>query len=383
MSKFLSDIPCIAMMRQPSNAITHRAFLTGVLRYEHMYGPWNCIMVNDKEQSPAQIRRVLSGIDGVIGSPYSILRPNDKSIVDVPTVLTASYDRAETLARRRLRQIVGIVRCDNAAVGQTAAQHFIERKFTHFAYVGTQEKTIWSDERRQAFVREAGHVHVYRFNSVPLADWLAALPRPCGVFAANDTLARTTLDACRVARLNVPTDIAIIGCDDDNLVCSTATPQLSSIRMDIESTGFAAAKLLDRVLRNGRQAPEKIVNLNYGVSEIAVRASSDTRNLGDPLVERAMARIGLNVTVRFTVRELAQQLNVSTRLLEIHFRKILGCSVRDEIMRQRVLRVKRLLAESTSSLETIAENCGFASASHLCTVFKRTLGISPSACRRT
>lgn len=375
MAQLLSNMPRIALMMQRSNAITHRAFLTGVLRYAHMYGPWHCLMADGNAQPD------LTSVDGVIGSPFSVLKPCDRRLADIPTVLTTTYDRAEATAYRRLHRIIGTVSCDNAAVGRAAARHFLERKFANFTFIGTPEKSRWSDERQRAFARETGNVHIHRYNKVPLEDWLTALPRPCGLFAANDFIARAALDACRNARLNVPSDIAIVGCDDDELICSTATPQLSSIRMDIESAGFAAARLLDRTLRRGDRAgePERIL---YGVTETVVRASSNAQNLGDPLVERAVAGIGLNVTVRFTVRELAQKLNVSTRLLEMRFRRALGRSVRDEIMRQRLLRVKRLLSESTDSLETIAVVCGFASASHLCTAFKRVYETTPSSCRR-
>ena len=243
---------------------------------------------------------------------------------------------------------------------------------------------LWSEERRIAFTKHLARAgKTCRSHKSPadgdLAAFLASLPHPSAVFVANDARGRNVLDACREAGVSVPQDIAVLSCDNDELICETASPPLSSIQFDTERAGYRAAEALDGLMRGGPTTKEPIL---YGFSGIVTRYSSESLLIPDKLVERALTYIRLNAMSPLPVASLVSELHVSRRLLEKRFLQVTGRTIHAEIVRVRLERVCSLLNSSDMSIESIAEDCCFPSASHLCFVFKRHFGLTPSAWRR-
>ena len=401
MSELVTTLPRVAVLL-PTAIKTCRELLQGVLRYVRQRGPWAIQIIEGREDEQKLLDFGAWGCTGIIGNLGDRFFARRLPSIRVPVVLTNPTNtdyagKAGRLARFR-RQVVGTVCCDNAPIGRAVAEHFIARGFRRFAFVGEIRDAAWSVERGNAFaaaVRAAGFdCQEYRIPSKAarrdaarehglLGDWLQGLPKPSALLVANDARGRQVLDVCLKAGINVPQALSVISCDNDEMICETAIPQLSSVRMDPEQAGFKAAELLARAMRGELHAQSAPVRISYGFAGIVTRQSSDSLRTKDPLVERALSFIRLNANLVYSVEDLADSLNVSRRLLELHFRNVLKRTVHAEIMRVRVERVQTFLRDTSDTVEAIASTCGFASASHLCATFKRLVGVTPSTYRQT
>ena len=402
MPKLVTDIPRVAILL-PTAIKTCREMMQGVLRYVQQRGPWAVQIVEGREDEQKILDFEAWGCTGVIGNLADRFFARRLPEIRVPVVLTNATNTGTChspkphRARKVSSTTIGIVSCENAPIGGAAADYFIARGFRHFAYVGETYDAAWSVERGNAFartVRRAGFACL-RYESPSLSarrdasrgrqtmgEWLRRLPKPVALFAANDARGRQLLDICLENGIAVPQEVSVLACDNDEMVCETAIPQLSSIRMNPEQAGFRAAELLARAMR-GETVPKELCHISYGFAGIVTRQSSEDIRAKDPLVERALSFIRLNANVVFSVGDISRGLNVSRRLLELHFRKVLNRTVHGEIMRVRMERVKAILRETPDTVESIAALCGFAGASHLCATFKRLVGVTPATYRRS
>ena len=193
-------------------------------------------------------------------------------------------------------------------------------------------------------------------------------------------ICRNGFSACRAAGLAVPDDIAILGVDDDEVICETATPALSSIPLSMEDAGFRAAELLDRVLAT-RRRPRRATDIIVTGTQVVARRSTARDAVADALVRRCRALMEANVGRPFNVADLVASLGVSRRTLETRFRAATGRSLNAEITDLRIRRAKTMLAKSSMPQAAIATACGFCDASHLNVIFRRHCGAPPSAFR--
>jgi LacI family transcriptional regulator len=275
-----------------------------------------------------------------------------------------------------------------------AAEHLLERKFRHFAFVGV-ERANWSRARRAALVKflaDAGYpCFVYspisrrRFaeswegGQQDLAEWLADLPKPVGVVAAHDLRALCVLDACRRGGLAVPEQVAVIGVDNDEPLCELGDPPLSSVSLDHEVIGYRAAELLDRMMR-GRKPAKRPLEINP--RGVVARRSTDVVAVADPLAAKAVRYIQQHACEGVDVADVAKHCGVSRRTMERIFAQFLGMSPHEQIIRTKVARAKSLLSETDLPLEAIAAKSGLAHAAYLNVLFKREVGRTPGEFRR-
>jgi len=379
----------------PTSIKACRELLRGVLQFVHLHGPWAVHLIDERAGKHKLFDPVAWGCTGMIID----LRDRDQSkrllAARVPTVLShvpdAILDSAHPLARMSRLQ------CENAPIGKVAAEHLMGRKFRHFAFVGEVNGASWSKERQDAFCQRLEQdglfCAVYPRLSKPerqdfskdqdkLCERLKKLPKPVALFAANDERARQVLDSCLKAEIAVPQEIAVLGVDNDELICETAQPQLSSIQMSTEQAGFEAARVLDRMMRETRKTKGRQSIITFGFSHLVTRRSTETVQISDPLVARADEFIRINAGIVVTVEDIVRHLHVSRRWLEKRFKAVIGRTVYAEIMRVRLERVQTLLRESAMTIEAIADECGFASASHLGTLFRQHFETTPAAYRR-
>jgi LacI family transcriptional regulator len=283
---------------------------------------------------------------------------------------------------------------DHQAIASLAVGHLLEREFRHFAFIGV-DRALWSANRRDAVcgeVRKTGNLcHVYsplsrrhfmegwEGGQQDLAEWLISLPKPVGVIAAHDLRALCVLDACRRAGLHVPEQVAVIGVDNDEVLCNLGDPPLSSVKLDVELIGYEAAALLEHLMK-GKKAPTKPIMI--APQGVITRRSTDTVAIEDPLVAKAMRFIQQNACSSMGVDQVAAHCGVSRRHIERNFTKFLGASPNEHIVRAKLARTKQLLTETDYSLDVIAEKCGLTHAAYLSVLFKKHVGVTPGEFRR-
>ena len=271
--------------------------------------------------------------------------------------------------------------------------HLIAGGFTHFAYAGAPVATNWSRWRQEAFasrLAEYGHACAvypgppargraeWERERSAMCRWLAKLPKPVAVFAANDARGRQVLDACLAADLPVPYQVAVLGVNNDELICETSQPPLSSVAVDVEHAGYAAAELLDHLMRGTLREPRLIT---YQPAGVVRRASTERLPVTDRLVIRALEYIRINAGLNIRVSDVAEHLGVTRRWLEKRFAAELDRSVLDEIQRVRFETVRGLVSQTGLAFTEIARRCGFNSANHLGIIFKAHFGVTMSAYR--
>ena len=387
-------IPQVALLL-PTSVKTCRELLRGILQYVHFHGPWNVHLIEGREGEQKMFRPEIWGCTGIIGGLNDVGLAKRLLTARVPIICTNRTD-AFLIPKDPISRLSCVV-CDNHPIGQRAAEYFLGLKFKHFAFVGQVNNARWSGERQAAFVKrlrqEGFSCEVYSLSSASarkdfgveqsdLCHWLKRLTKPVAIFAANDVRGRQVLDSCMKADLAVPQEVAVLGVDNDELLCETTRPQMSSIQMNTEQAGFEAARVLDEMMRGKQHGKHKQTVITYGFSHLVTRPSTATVLVSDALVARTLEFIRINADIPVKVEDLVQHLHASRRSLETRFKSVMGRTVYAEIMRVRLDRVQTLLRETPMTIEVIADTCGFNDASHLGKMFRQHFDMTLSAYRR-
>jgi LacI family transcriptional regulator len=255
---------------------------------------------------------------------------------------------------------------DDNETGRMAAEHFLQRGFRHFGFFG-DGKMAWVRERETGFRREIEQViaaraaasgggaeeftissfergnrsvgaaiggNLHRRQSASMAEWLVSLPKPVGVLAANDLWGFELVQAARERELHVPDDVAILGIDNDELLCEISHPPLSSIRIGGEQMGQQAVALLERLLAG--EAPSAGEAERVSPLGIVTRQSTDVLAVDDPEVAAAVRHIRQHAVEGLSVKQLLDAVAVNRRTLERRFVKVLGHTPLEEIRRVRL-----------------------------------------------
>ena len=356
--------------------------LSGIYRYISEHEAWNLhILESTNELTPNVISDALrNGYDGFIvsmidtdGCFFALAK------ADVPTVVMDLHNHP--LCERR-NNIV-FIRNDAKAIAKAAFDHFFEQgRFLSYAYVPAKENERWSLVRGAAFAHAAenhGIVCNPYSGDIDLPSFLKALTPPAAIFAATDIRANEVLQAAKIARLPVPRRLAVIGVDDNRLICENAQPRLSSIRPDFEEEGYRAAQELERMMnRAARRLPplsEPIV-IRVGTRGITIRESTAMETSAGRLVVRTFKYIADNATKGITVDDVVRHMKVSRRLLYLRFSEQRGETILESIRKRQLEEVEKLLRTTKLSTEKIADLCGFANANVLRNLFKRTFATS-------
>ena len=378
----VKPIPKVILLVKPEGAYDRRLLL-GIARYAHLHGPWS--IFHEVEEHKRALHYVRSwGADGIIAD----IRESKKlrqAVGDKTPIITIGA-ASET-------SIYPNIGSDWQAIGKIGAEHFLDRGFQNFAFL-SYEDIEWSRRRARGFgmrVSEAGHkTHTFKRrylgakrswsrDQVLLATWLEKLPKPLGLMACNDEAGRHVLEACKVAGLNVPGEVAVLGVDNDEIICSLTDPPLSSLHLNTEVAGYEAAELLA-----GFMAGKKITRQQVVVrpARVETRASTDVLALGDREVAKALHFIRENAKHPLQVADVAEAVALSRRRLYARFREALGLSVSRKIRIARTRLVARTLVETNLSVGQIATEFGFGGLEKLSRYFKRETGLTPLEYRR-
>ncbi len=277
------------------------------------------------------------------------------------------------------------VNIDNAAFADIAADELLEHPFEAFAYVGYKINTHWSRKRQECFsarIADAGRkCKVYQHrrtarNSVVamthLADWLKSLPRPTGVFAANDETARQVLSACSLAGMKVPDRIALLGVDDDRKTCENAVPTITSIRSDLVGCGRLAVEQLAKAFA-GESAPKTEL---YGPVRLIRRKSTARAFVRNEELSEILEVIRTDACRGLTASDVIARMKGGRRSAEIRFRAATGKSIHEAILSARLERVFDYLRQPRMAIGPIANLCGWTSSAHLKRHFRKVAGLS-------
>ncbi|NBW96933.1 MAG: helix-turn-helix domain-containing protein [Planctomycetia bacterium] len=376
----------VAVVIEASNAYA-RGLLAGIHRHVREHEPWTIFLQEHGRGAPPLEPLARWQGDGVIAR-----------------IETEAVARAlDTLRRRQPLAIVDVsagrlldgvpyVETDDEAIARLAAEHFVERDFRHFAFLG-DDRFRWSSNRHAAFVSALGDlgrtVSLFDRKTVrgvgrgmdddqAIERWLLGLPKPLGLFACYDIRGRQALDACRRAGIAVPDEVAVLGVDDDELLCGLSSPPLSSVIPDSAGAGRLAATLLERLMRGEPLEAEEWLLPPLG---IATRQSSDVLAIDDPLVVAAVRFIRDRACTGIKVQDVVREIGTSRRILDARFAARVGHTAHEEITRQQFRRVEQLLVETALPLATIAERCGFRHAEYMTVAFTRRHGTPPSRWR--
>jgi LacI family transcriptional regulator len=380
----MREIPKVALLIETARGFG-RDFLLGIARYSRLNGPWSFhITPGDYKQAVPKMRQW--GGTGIIARIANDRVAQDVISAGVPTIALGLTD--EQMQAGSPLAVFSEVSSDPNAIARMAADHLLDRQLRRFAYVGSEDRA-WSPRRERAFynyLAERGYSpHIYRQPKRPsdrewereqayLAKWISELPTPIGLFACDDDRGREVLEACSLAGLHVPEDVAVVGVDNDEVFCELSDPPLSSVAVNAESAGFRAAALLDGMMRGRVRKSQQIVVEALGV---VTRRSTEVVAVEDVDIATALRFIhreqGQNISVESVVREVA----VSRRNLEKRFRNTTGRTILEEIQLVRLERAKRLLIETTYPVSKIADMAGFGSAGYFIQFFQKRVGKTP------
>jgi LacI family transcriptional regulator len=372
-----------------------RGLLRGIVRYSRLHGPWSLNVAPGHLQQIFPNARSWNGT-GIIGRTQSPEMLNLIRSTGLPFV-SASLDDCRSLYSGNN---FGEINTDCAAIARMVADHFVDRGLRHFAYCGF-DGYGWSSHREEVFsqylnglgfscaVHRLAYPHwMERSNGIErweddqpaLREWLRTLRKPVGLMACNDVCGRKVLEACAAIGLRVPEDIAVVGVDNDEMLCELSSPPLSSVVLDLERAGYEAATLLHRMMR-GESIPDS--RIMVAPSFIAIRQSSDVVAPKDPYVAVALRFVKDHAGKAISVSDVSREVGVSRRTLERRFYGALGRSIASEITRSKLERAKRILRETNLPSHRVAAAAGFGSVKTFNRVFRFSEGMPPNHFRQS
>jgi len=387
-------IPKVALLLETSTEFG-RGLLHGIVKYARLHGPWALYLApgHYKQELPKAKAWGGTGIIARASSPDFI---RAIQAMGLPTVATEPC--FEESASVNLWQGLSELRTDSAAIGRMGADHLVGQGFQSFAFCGFQN-CPWSRIREDTFCRyvtakgfpcqsyrtklgnwmsHADWFHAWEYEQPRLSAWLKSLPRPVGVMACNDICGHHVLQACAEARVRVPRDVAVVGVDNDELLCELAAPPFSSVALDVDSAGHEAAQLLDGLM-SGRTKGRHVVTVSP--LWVVTRRSSDVNWERDPMVGDALRFIMDHTRQAIGVPDVVTGVGISRRTLERRFFRAVGGSVLGEITRCRLDRAKQLLRETNLHVYRVSSESGFTSVRTFNRAFRHAEKRSPGAFR--
>jgi LacI family transcriptional regulator len=384
----MHSVPTVLLAMDKTRAASIK-ILRGIAAYLRLNGPWKIhttppfYQQTGNPQHPLQL--IVEHMDGII------------------TYITEDVQVHKIIASRIPAVVIPLKKCTPklsnitehwSQTAKIAADHLLGLGLKHFAFYAGSDDLLWASERRKHFcsaIRKAGFdVCIYLSPSPSasrswdnqmsvLVDWLTALPKPIGILAWNDECGQDLIDGCIAANIRVPDEVAVLGMDNDELVCDLSPVPLSSIVFNHEKVGYEAASLLHEMIKQ-----KKTIRRDIPIQPlyIVTRRSTDILKIDDDDLAVAIKFIRDNTGRNLTVKEVVDHLCVSQRTLQKKFRKFQVRPLHDEIRFHRIERVCRMLEETNLSVSQIAAVLDFSEVSDLNRCFKKIKRLTPLAYRK-
>ena len=375
--------PHVALLIETTRTYIRELF-SGVKQYVAEHGPWSTFVeLRSLESEPPAWLNNWKG-DGILTRTFTKKMSKAVEATGLPAV---------ELRSPKLCPDLPWVGMDNHEMGFMVAEHFINRGYSNFATY-TLDTEVFFQQRVKNFIEtleDRGH----RCSVLPswgdssdldweesqnrLCEWLNELPKPVGIYAASDQLGVHILDACQRIDISVPEEVAVVGNENEELLCEFASPGLTSVQFDGRQVGYRAAELLDKLMSGEEVAKETLIP----PLGIVTRGSTDDLVINDQLVRIAVRKIRENATNGMNVDGICQQLNISRSTLERRMRSSLNRTPKEEFARVRFKEVERLLRDTNFTIELISEQTGFSHCEYLQNAFKDRYGITPGSFRNS
>jgi LacI family transcriptional regulator len=381
----------VALLIETSRAYG-RGLLEGIARYVREHGHWTVRLQDRGLNDPLPDWLTRWPVDGVLA------RVETPELEDqLLRLRKPALNLCGTWTGSRLT----VLDTDDPAVARLAFEHLRERGFTRLAYCGFGG-TGWSEVRGRCFAQlaEAAGIpcQIYAPKHKPqraltltverhgmlqeahLSAWLRSLPKPIGLLVANDMRGQQVIDLCAELGLNVPDEVAVLGVDNDEVLCELTSPPLSSVIPDCQRIGYEAAQHLDHLMSGRKPSLDALIIPPAGV---ATRRSTDVLALDDRHVATTLRFIREQACTGISVEDVLGNVPLSRSSLERRFVKLVGRAPKAEILRVQLERAKQLLTETDWTLAAIAEHSGFRHTEHFCTLFKSKTGQTPGRFRKS
>lgn len=380
--------PRVALLIESSRGYG-RGLLEGIARYMREHGMWSVFFQERRRGDPPP-----DWLAGWKGSGV-IARVEDRRLMNAITRLgLPAIDLRGLLPLK-----IPLIETDDREVVRLAVEHLHERGFRRMAFCGFKGAN-YSDKRCQYFQEIAAQRKLPSFVYEPrkklqvsvefgfeqfgmareqdIARWLKTLPRPVAILACNDVCGQQVLNACRNSDLAVPDEVAVLGVDNDELLCELSDPPLSSVAPDTRRIGYMAAALLDGMMHGAR--PRRMTTFVAPVGVIT-RGSTDVFAMEDRDIAAALRFIRERVCEGINVADVVSEVAMSRSLFERRFLNAVGRTPKSEIIRVRLQRVKDLLATTDLPPRAIAAKSGFQHHEYMFSLFKRLTGTTPQQFR--
>lgn len=385
-------MPKVALVIESSTGYG-RGLLRGIVRYSRLHGPWSLFVApGHLEQTLAEVSSW--NVDGVI-CRVSTPKMARATLPERLPQIASFLDEFPSVSEYQFCEI----RADSKAIARMAAQHLVDRRFTHFAFCGFS-RCPWSSIRERHFTRylrtrgftcdqhlirltpwwRPNWIRSIKHEQPSLIKWLISLPKPVGLMACNDTCGQEVLEACALAQLHVPDEVAVVGVDNDELMCEVSNLPLSSVSLELDNAGYESAQLLEGLM-SGKVKGRHVIKIAPAV--VARRTSTDTQVQDDLVVTKTLQFIRDHAANPINVTDIVDGVGASRRTIERHFQRTMGYSLLSEIAHSHLKRAKQLLLETNLPCYSVSKDAGFSSVKAFNRAFRLTEGMSPKEFRQS
>jgi LacI family transcriptional regulator len=366
-----------------------KELLKGIARYSKEHGPWIFCRMPLFQRETIGVEGILQWAkeweaDGIIGQFY-----ND------PKVARFVEEGIPVIAqdfKERFKEIPNITAVHKEA-GTMGADYFLKKGFKNFAYYGFKD-IVWSRERAEGYEERinragykvhyfenamAGSTELWYYKPSSLSQWLKSLPKPIALMACDDNQGQHITEACRHSKIRIPEEVAVLGVDNDEMICDFSDPPLSSIAQDAEKGGYDAAKLLEHMIKNGCSSFYDVI---VRPTQVVTRHSTDIYATNDDHIACTLKYIHQNIDKNIQVDDVVKQVPLSRRTLEKRFQYITGYPIYKYIFNLRIEKLSRRLLETDLSVFEIALDMGLTDSKNIARQFKQLKGCTPIEYRK-
>ncbi len=358
--------------------------LSGIVRYSRRKEQWVICRMPPAYKSLIGIPGVVKwakdwGADAVIGQ---FEQNDDVGLFARNGIVCVAQD-----FKQRFKNIPNIT-ADYIGTGRMAARYYLERGFKHFGFFGFNQ-VCWSDERCEGFRKEVesagigATVHIYNLQDIDhlwyyerdkLREWLRSIPKPIGIMACDDNQGNNLVEACHSAGVKIPSEVSVMGVDNDELLCSLGSTALSSIYVDIEDGGYRTAELIEQLVTN----PDiRVGDVVLRPIKVVERISTAAFATDDVQIQKAVKFIHQNYQKKISVSDVMEEVALSRRLLERRFKSVTGQTLYQYISDQKIRHFAEMLHDTNDQVVNIALSLGETDTKSISRRFKQVYGCSP------